>query len=324
MSIQIIDNHGRPIKYLRLAVTDRCNLRCQYCIPHEKANFVPRSDLLSYEEMLRLVKLLSSMGINKVRITGGEPFVKKNILYFFKELSEIEGIEWFITTNGVKNEIYIPKLKELGIGGINLSLDTLKRDKFLEITRRDELESTLKTFQKILDYNIPLKVNMVVMKGINDDEIESMALLASDHPVDIRFIEEMPFNGEGKKKEFLDHRAIERRLSETFPSLKPVEFKSTTNIFKIYNWKGNLGIIPAFSRTFCGTCDRIRITATGKIKTCLYGKDQMDIKQLLNSGITDEELKSMFLSVFSRRAKDGFEAEKANSYTHQSMSTIGG
>ncbi|MGK7388823.1 MAG: GTP 3',8-cyclase MoaA [Candidatus Cyclobacteriaceae bacterium M2_1C_046] len=324
MPKQIIDNHGRPLTYLRLSVTDRCNLRCQYCIPNEKADFVPRKELLSYEEMLRIIKLLGSMGINKVRITGGEPFVKKDILYFFKELSSIEGIKWFLTTNGVRSAKYMSDLKSLKVGGINLSLDTLQPEKFFKITRRKEFDSVRQTFDAALLHNIPLKINMVVMKGINDDEIIDMAELAKDYPVEVRFIEEMPFNGEGKRKDYLSYKAIEEILFREIPALETKTFNNTANIYQSPHLKGSLGIIPAFSRTFCGTCDRIRITATGKLKTCLYGKDQLSLKDIISSGATDDDLRSYFLSTFSKRAQDGFEAEKENKFNHQSMSTIGG
>lgn len=324
MPQQIIDNHGRPLTYLRLSVTDRCNLRCQYCIPNEKADFVPRRELLSYEEMLRIIKLLASMGITKVRITGGEPFVRKDILYFFNELSNIEGIKWYLTTNGVRSAKHIPDLKNLNIGGINLSLDTLQPEKFYKITRRKEFESVRQMFDAALLHKIPLKINMVVMKGINDDEILDMAELAKKYPVEVRFIEEMPFDGESKRKDYLSYKAIEEILFNEIPALETQKFSNTANIYRSPDFKGSLGIIPAFSRTFCGTCDRIRITATGKLKTCLYGKDQLSLKEIISSGASDQELRSYFLSTFSQRAKDGFAAEKENKFIHQSMSTIGG
>lgn len=325
----LIDNHGRPINYLRLAVTDRCNLRCFYCMPHEGIEFLPKNHLLSYEEMLRLIKLMAEMGVSKVRITGGEPFVRKGLMPFLWKISETPGIEKInLTTNGVLTAPYVRELKDLGIASINLSLDSLDRARFFEMTRRDELPNVLHTFEEILKNDIPLKINAVMMAGKNEDDIFDLVNLAKENPVSVRFIEEMPFNGEGIKPEyFLSYTRIIDKIKERHPSLKAIknEPNSTSYNYQIDDFKGNVGVIAAFSRTFCGTCNRIRITPTGDFKTCLYDEGKMNLRDMLRAEKTDEEIKQFIQASISKRAKDGFEAEaNRSSLVTESMTTIGG
>lgn len=329
---QIIDNHGRPITYLRLAVTDRCNLRCFYCMPEEGIEYLPKQQLLSYEEMERLLRVLAGMGVSKVRITGGEPFLRKELMAFLRRVKAIAGIEEIhITTNGVLTLPHVPELKELGITSINLSLDSLDRDRFLRITRRDELHQVLATFHALLHYQIPVKINAVVMEGQNTEDIVPLARLAEQYPVAVRFIEEMPFNGVGNNHPVLtwNYRRILQELRSAFPGLQQTdkELYATADNFVIPGHAGSLGIIAAYSRTFCGTCNRIRITAQGGLKTCLYGNDVLNTRTLMRSGDSDEALAAALLDAFGRRAKNGYEAE-ANSRLimpgFASMSTIGG
>ena len=195
---KLYDNHGRIINYVRLAVTDRCNLRCFYCMPEEGIKYVPKQALLSYEEMERTVRLLVGMGVDKVRITGGEPFVRKNMMSFLTTLSQINGLKKInLTTNGTLTEPLIPDLKKLGIRTVNLSLDCLDKARFFEITRRDEFDKVMGTFQALLSYGIETKINAVVMEGKNIQDLIPMTELTKNNRVSIRFIEEMPFNGEG-------------------------------------------------------------------------------------------------------------------------------
>lgn len=332
MNNTLLDNHGRPLTYLRLAVTDRCNLRCFYCMPAEGIKYIPRTELLSYEEMLRLVRILVEMGITKVRITGGEPFVRKDMIHFMEALSEVKGLEAInLTTNGVLTWKYIDQLKALGIRTVNLSIDTLDRERFNQITRRDELPQVLKTLHALLDAGIHTKLNAVVMEGQNEEDIIPLAMLSKDLPLDVRYIEEMPFNGEGAHYNKLkwNYQTILTKLTTQFPDIQAIEAEphATARQYKVPGHQGQIGIIPAFSRTFCGSCNRIRLTAKGQLKTCLYDEGVLDIKDLMRQGKSDEELKMAFLSAFKNRAKDGFEAEKNRSKGNEvseSMSTIGG
>lgn len=328
----IYDNHGRKINYVRLAVTDRCNLRCFYCMPDEGIKYVPRKALLTYEEMLRILSELSTLGINKVRITGGEPFLRKDMLAFLQAIQEIPGIDTLnITTNGTLTHKIVPELKKIGIKTVNLSLDTLDPQRFFEITRRDEFTKVMDTFYQLIEHRINTKINAVVMEGKNTEDIIPMALLAKDHPVSVRFIEEMPFNGEGSHYPVLvwNHKMILAKLQEHFPAIEkiPDAPNSTSYNYQVPGFKGTIGIIAAYSRTFCGTCNRLRITPQGMLKTCLYDDGVFNIRDLMRAGASNEQLKTAFLEAIGDRAKNGFEAEKRrkfNAPVTESMSTIGG
>lgn len=326
------DNHGRIIKYLRLSVTDRCNLRCFYCMPHEGIEYLPKSHLLSYEEMLRLAKIFAYLGIDKIRITGGEPFARKDLIGFLKKLSNINGLEHIsITTNGILIKPYLAELKNLGIDQINLSLDALSRELFHKITRRDEYLKVMDTFHEMLRLNFKIKINAVVMDGINDHQIVDLAKLAQKYPVSVRFIEEMPFNGRLNPQPEIRWTStkILETLKGTFPEIRKVisPANSTSVNYTIDQAQGNVGIIAAFTRSFCGSCDRIRVTSTGEMRTCLYGKNELNLKSLLRDGASDKLIESEIIRTVQKRAKDGFEAEALrdkNNPVGESMSIIGG
>jgi molybdenum cofactor biosynthesis protein A len=325
----LIDNHSRPINYVRLAVTDRCNLRCFYCMPHEGIEFLPKTHLLSFEEMYRLVRILAEMGVNKVRITGGEPFVRKDLMAFLWKISEIPEINKInLTTNGVLTAPFVPELKKLGVTSINLSLDSLDRARFFEMTRRDELPNVLKTFDAILANDIPLKINSVMMAGKNEEDIFGLVELARKHPIGVRFIEEMPFNGEGEKPDyFMSYLKIIEKITSRYPDIYKIkdEPNSTSYNYQIPGFLGSIGVIAAFSRTFCGTCNRIRITPTGDYKTCLYDDGIMNLRDMLRDGLSDDELKLKIKNSLQNRSKDGFEAESLRKTAiTESMTTIGG
>ncbi len=330
--MSLYDNHGRLINYVRLAVTDRCNLRCFYCMPEEGIKYVARQELLTYEEMTRLMKLLVGMGIEKIRITGGEPFVRKDMMQFLRSISRLEGLKKInITTNGTLTAALVPELKAIGINSINLSMDTIDRERFHRITRRDEFDKVMQTFHALLEHDIKTKINAVVMQGKNTEDLIPMAELTRNHPVNVRFIEEMPFNGEGSHYEKLhwNHRKILQHLQEHFPSMEkiPDPPHSTSMNYRIPGYAGSIGIIAAYSRTFCGTCNRIRITPQGMLRTCLYDNGVFNIRDLMRAGATDQQLSDAFLDALSNRAKDGWEAEQNRRFglpVQESMSTIGG
>jgi molybdenum cofactor biosynthesis protein A len=326
------DNHDRTVNYLRLAVTDRCNLRCSYCMPEQGLHWLERKELMTYPEMLHICFLFVNMGIDKIRITGGEPFVRKNILQFITDLSKLKGLQQIaLTTNGVLTAPHIPELKKIGVKSVNLSLDTLDRNRFLSITRRDELPVVLKTLDALLYYNIETKLNAVVMDGKNTEDIIPLAALTKSLPLSVRFIEEMPFNGEADHHPGLkwNHVSILNKLKEQYPDIQKIADPafSTSNNYQIPGFKGSIGIIAAYTRSFCGTCNRIRITPTGELKTCLYDDGVMNIKDLVRKGLDDNELKTVLLNALDHRAKDGREAEQLRNKKnplHESMATIGG
>jgi cyclic pyranopterin phosphate synthase len=326
---QLFDNHGRELSYLRLAVTDRCNLRCTYCMPAEGINYLPERELLSWEEMFRLTRIMHEMGIKKVRITGGEPFVRNGLVDFLTDLAGLKDLEICLTTNGVFIGDYIETLQKLGVRHINLSLDSLNRDRFKEITRRDDFAKVYDNLIRLIQAGFQVKINAVVMHGKNEEDIIELTEFARTYPVSVRFIEEMPFNGSGlvEEKLFWDHVRILERIRSQFPDLKarPFLFGETAKTYEIPGFQGNLGIIAAFSRTFCGTCNRIRLTAKGQVKTCLYDDGVFDLKAYLRGGVSDEEIKIQLMTLFKARSLDGFEAEKnRKGVITESMTTIGG
>lgn len=326
----LVDNHGRNINYMRVAVTDRCNLRCFYCMPEEGIKYVDKKELLTFEEMLRMIHAFGELGITKLRLTGGEPFVRKGIMEFLKDVSKIPTIEQInITTNGTFTEDKIEELERIGINSINLSLDSIDKQRFFEITRRDLYDQVMSTFKALIDSSIKTKVNMVVMEGRNIEDIYPMLELARDNDISVRFIEEMPFNGtlgQGNAtfwpmKQIMEHIQKEYQFEKL-----PDPPSSTSYNYQIKDFKGSFGIIAAYTRTFCGTCNRIRITPQGNLRTCLYDKGALNLRDIIRNTSSDEDLKKALQHAVGNRAKDGFEAEKRRPQNpvHESMATIGG
>ena len=327
----LYDNHGRVINYLRIAVTDRCNLRCHYCMPEEGITYVDRSDLLTFEELGRITKVFAGLGINKIRITGGEPFLRKGIMQFLDTMVHTDGIHsTHITTNGTLTHDKVEQIKDLSISSVNLSLDSLDPKRFQEITRRDTFDQVMTTLTELIEHDIPTKINMVVMSRHNIDDILPMIELTKHSDISVRFLEEMPFNGTGSHDDLKtwNHVQILDYIKEHHPGLRKIVSgpNSTSADYKIPGYSGSLGIIASFSRTFCGTCNRIRLTPTGTLKTCLYDDGVFNIRDLMRHGATDEHLVNALTEALSHRAKDGHEAEsqRTNTLVSESMATIGG
>ncbi len=328
---KLTDKFGRQITYLRLAVTDRCNLRCLYCMPAHGIDIVDRKDLLSYKEMYRITRVLSELGVNKVRLTGGEPFVRKDFIHFLESLSFNDHLDEInITTNGALIAKHITKLEELGINAINLSIDSLKADKFNQITRRDVFEQTMQTLDNLLASKLKLKLNVVVIPEVNTDELIDFIEFTKNKDLSVRFIEEMPFNGKGLRKtdEVWNMDKIYSEIEKTYKNIIPLKNKksSTSKNFKIDSYKGSFGIIPAFTRTICNDCNRIRITATGMFKNCLFDDGVFNLRDFIRKGASDDDLKQLFIDTVQQKPKNGFvaEANRKNKDISESMSTIGG
>ena len=287
---------------------------------------------MSYEEMLRISSMMVRMGVEKIRITGGEPFVRKDIMPFLHSLSKLDGLtQLTLTTNGVLTAPLVPDLKKIGIRSVNLSLDTLDRERFINITHRDELSKVLHTLEELLKYGIEVKVNAVVMEGKNIEDIIPLVRLTKDTPVSVRFIEEMPFNGRDDIYTALhwDMPRILNTIQAHYPAIQKLQdpLYSTSYNYQIPGHKGTVGIIAAYTRSFCGTCNRLRITPQGILKTCLYDNGVLNIKDLLRNGATDSEVEKQLLNSLNTRAKDGWEAERKRFDTglyHESMAIIGG
>ena len=301
-------------------------------MPEDGLNWLSRTELMTYEEMLRSCNLLVKMGIEKIRITGGEPFVRKDIMQLLTSISQLQGLkELSLTTNGVLTAPYVPELKKIGVRSVNLSLDTLDANRFFTITRRDEFANVMAALEALLKHNIEVKINAVVMDGKNTQDIIPLVEMTKDLPVSVRFIEEMPFNGDGHLYTGLqwDYVRILDEIKSKYPQIQKITDPdySTAYNYQIPGHKGSIGIIAAYSRTFCGTCNRIRITPQGELKTCLYDDGVLNIKDLMRNGTADDELQGILLNAFGNRPKDGWEAEQQRVQhpgIHESMATIGG
>ncbi len=324
----LVDGHGRTITYLRLAITDRCNLRCRYCMPEEGIASTAASDLLSFEEIIRLVTAAASRGISKVRFTGGEPFVRRDFMDLLVAVHAIPGIESLhITSNGVAVGEHIPRLQKLGISGINLSLDSLQPERFARITRRDVFPRVQKSLHALLRAGIPLKINVVVQDGVNIDELARLAGLAETAPVTVRFIEQMPFNGDGTAvSHHWDSGRIIAELSKTYPTIQRASSDTgTARLYTVPGFTGSIGIIGAYSRQFCTTCNKIRVTPQGLLKTCLYDNGSLDLRALLRDPATSGETIAAALGLaVDNKPKNGFAAEESSQSGHASMASIGG
>ncbi|MBT0608114.1 GTP 3',8-cyclase MoaA [Aequorivita echinoideorum] len=327
----LIDNHNRTIDYLRLAVTDRCNLRCNYCMPENGINFVKSDRLLSIDELYRLSKVLVDQGIRKIRITGGEPFMRKDLMILLRKLSAIPQLEDIsMTTNATLIGNHILELKELGIKNINVSLDAINPETFNRITRRSQFETVYGNLIKLIQEGFNVKVNFIALDGQNtDDIIPILENLTKHYPVSVRFLEEMPFNGGSKKFNEItwNHRKIFEHIASHYPSISKIssEKTSTSINYQIEDFAGTFGIIPSFTRNFCGSCNRLRITATGDVITCLYANASKNLRDILRGESSEEKIKEEILDAIKHRAKNGFEAEKRNKNIYEnSMTSIGG
>jgi len=328
---KLIDSFGRQINYVRLAVTDRCNLRCQYCMPAHGIDIVARKELLSYKEMYRVIRVLTELGVNKVRLTGGEPFVRKDFMGFLEMLSFNDLLDDInITTNGVMISKHIKTLEKLKkVKNINLSIDSLQAEKFNEITRRNAFDEVFKTMERLEESSLNLKLNVVVQSGVNTHEILDFVRLTNEKKIAVRFIEEMPFNGKGQREmqESWNYNKILNEIQSEF-TLKEIksEKSSTSRNFSIKNHLGSVGIIPAFTRTICSDCNRIRITSTGTFKNCLFDDGVFNLRDFLRNGASNDDLKQLFLSLVKEKPANGFiaEANRTQGSVSESMSTIGG
>ncbi len=286
------DAMGRSIRYLRVSITDRCNFRCQYCMPEEGVRWIPHDDILRYEEMLRVVQACVKLGVDKIRITGGEPLLRKGITSFIRQLVDIPGIrEVGLTTNGSLLEENASLLKEAGISRINISLDTLKRSRFKELTGQDALDKVLAGIRKAEEVGLfPIKINMVVMKGFNSDEIVNFAAWTQEKAYQIRFIEYMPFcTG---KNYLMTAEEMKKNLTEAGYKQLISEVSQKSHVKKYYlpQSKGSIGFISPVSQYFCDSCDRIRLTAEGYLKLCLFSNEDYLLRHDLRAGVTDKEI----------------------------------
>ena len=326
----IVDQYNRRINYLRISVTDRCNLRCLYCVPSEEIQVVRYADILSYEEILRLVSVAADLGIDKVRVTGGEPLVRKGIYNFISSLTGIAGIkDVSITTNGVLLKAGLESLRAAGIKRINVSLDTLNRRKYEMITGSDEFEAVWLAIEKARKMGFkPIKINVVVMKGINDDELKDFAKLSVKNHYHIRFIEYMPIsaNNNPQHLRYIPNSAVQSKLEE-IEALIPVtrrDMDGPVRRFKLKGALGEIGFISPISNHFCQRCNRLRLTAIGQIRPCLLSDRQIDIKKHLRNDGSDLDLRQIFLkAIYNKPLSHHMSPDELTPFP-ELMSSIGG
>jgi len=292
------DTFQRTIDYMRISITDRCNLRCIYCMPSEGLVPMQHKDILSYEEFVRILMIAVHIGVRKVRITGGEPLIRKNVSHLIRLIKAIGGLhDLSLTTNGILLERYAQELADAGLERVNISLDSLKASRYREITRGGDLDHVLKGIESAERAGlIPVKINMVPMRGYNDDEIGEFAKLTLKTPYQVRFIEFMPFGKENmwKPEYFISAEEI-KTIAERIGSLHPVRMKRSgpARYYQFDGAAGILGFISPLSNHFCEKCNRLRLTADGKLRPCLFSETEIDIKTALRSGAPDHEIERL-------------------------------
>lgn len=322
------DKFDRNIEYLRLSITDRCNLRCKYCMGDKDITFLPREELLTAEEIKRVMKIFSEMGVKKVRVTGGEPLVRRNFRDIIENINELPLIEEInITTNGIKLEEELEFLSEKKLNSINISLDTLKEELFREITGGGDINRVLQAIHRALELNIKrVKLNVVLIRGKNDSEIMDFVVMTEKYPIDVRFIELMPI---GKGKEFipLTNDEVKELISKS-RILTPFDERIGSGpavYYKTEKGKGCIGFITPISHNFCEKCNRIRITPEGFLKLCLHWSKGIDLKTPLRSGLSDEEIKKLIENAIYNKPDKHNMIEKYNeNFDKRNMNEIGG
>ncbi len=326
----LTDKYQRHLSYLRVSITDRCNLNCVYCRPSGCTTWLPHAEILSYEEILTVLRMATRLGITKIRVTGGEPLVRQDACRFIRQAAALPGInDLSLTTNGVLLREHLAELREAGISRLNISLDTLDRDKFARITGQDAFDRVWDGITAAGKAGFdPVKLNVVVMKGINDEEIPDLAALTLDRPLHVRFIEYMPnrYDQSALKWQLLTPD-IRRRLEKQVGQLTPIDDPSPGNTaerFRIPGARGEIGFISPVSKHFCKTCNRLRLTANGHLKPCLLSDKSRDIKTPLRSGQPDEDLIHVFRQAVLDKPGYNDCAPRTAMTLPREMSAIGG
>lgn len=327
------DQYERKIEYVRISLTDRCNLRCRYCMPEEGVAKLCHADILNFAEILRVVRGLASLGVKKVRLTGGEPLVRRGITDLIRQIRQVPGIEQVVlTTNGVLLPEMGADLVKAGLTGLNISLDTLKPEVFAEITRRPLFGQVQAGMEHMLSLGLTnIKFNCVPIYEVNDGEIPQLAALAKDYPVKVRFIELMPIGCAYEVGyEGVPMDEVRARLIKTYGSLHPVgrkidRLQGPAEYYKVPGFKGQVGFIDAMEHKFCATCNRVRLTAEGFLKLCLNQKNGLDLRGLLRNGISDENLKLALRQAIYRKPAEHLFTDRENSARDsRAMYQVGG
>lgn len=305
--MDLIDPYGRTVRDLRISITDRCNFRCTYCMPEEGMKWLPRDEVLTYEELARVASIcVGHFGVDGIRLTGGEPTMRAHLPILVQKLAGLQvpsdasspragkPIDLAITTNGATLRLIAQELRNAGLARINISLDTLKKERFFEMTRRDELEHVLDGIDAAIDAGfLPIKINVVVQRGVNDDEIVDLATFGRDKGIEVRFIEFMPLDASGTwdNAQVFSQEEIVAAISKVYPlELMPARGAAPADRWRYLDGKGTVGVIPTVTKPFCGDCDRVRLTADGQFRTCLFATNEFDLRVMLRNGADDDAI----------------------------------
>ncbi|MEZ4701986.1 MAG: GTP 3',8-cyclase MoaA [Rhodothermales bacterium] len=302
----LTDTFGRHHTYLRISLTERCNLRCQYCMPAEGVPLKPHADILTFEEIERLSRLFVEAGVTKIRLTGGEPLVRKDVEDVVGRIGRLEGLRTFaMTTNGLLLPKKLPALHAAGVNLLNISLDTLREDRFATITRREGFELVMRAIDMAIEYGYrPVKINCVVLRGFNDDELADFVTLTREKPIEVRFIEYMPFEGNGWKDDrFMAYTEMIERIEAEHPGLARQEDgpNETSKTYRVPGYAGSVGFITSMSENFCGGCNRLRITADGNLKVCLFGNAEVSLRDAMRAGASDATMREIVEAAVQRK-----------------------
>jgi GTP 3',8-cyclase len=326
----LVDGHGRRISDLRVSVTDRCNFRCQYCMPADGLPWLERSEILSFEEIARVVRVMASMGVEDVRLTGGEPLVRREFPRLVAMLAGIEGVrDLSLTTNGYLLERDADALVAAGIGRVNVSIDSLQRDRFFQLTRRDSLPQVLRGLEAIARHERvrPIKVNAVAMRGFTEEEALPFADFARSTSFQVRFIEFMPLDADHAwtPDAVLTGKELRAIIDAVYPlEPTPREPHSTARVYRFADGRGEIGFVNPVSEPFCADCNRVRLTADGKLRTCLFSLHETDLREPLRTGAGDGELERIVRDAVWRKELKHHVGEKGFRQPARTMSAIGG
>jgi cyclic pyranopterin phosphate synthase len=326
----LVDGHSREIGDVRVSVTDRCNFRCQYCMPAEGLRWLERDDVLRFEEMTRIVTLLAAMGVGDVRLTGGEPLVRRDLPRLVEMLAGVPGLrDLSLTTNGYLLERDAPALVAAGVDRFNVSVDSLQRDRFYAMTRRDALPRVLRGLEALagLPGVGPIKVNAVALRGFTEAEVLPFARFAREYPYEVRFIEFMPLDADRawRPEQVLTGEEVRAQIHATYPlEPRPRDPHATARVYEFADGRGSIGFINPVSEPFCGDCNRIRLTADGALRTCLFSHTETDLRGPLRAGADDEELEALIRDAVWRKELKHHVGEPGFVAPERTMSAIGG
>ncbi len=328
----LVDSYGRRIKSMRISVTDKCNFRCTYCMPAEGLPWLKKSEILSYEEIERIARVAVGIGIEQIRLTGGEPLVRRDIAELVRMLSGIEGLRSLsMTTNGILLKPLAGKLADAGLTRINVSLDSLLREKFAQITRRDQLDRVLEGLEELEKYPSihPIKINAVAMRGFSEEEVLDFAKLARRKAYSVRWIEFMPLDADQiwRKEDILAGAEIQAIIEAAYGPLVPIKTGDPSETARRYTFSdgiGEVGFINPVSEPFCASCDRIRLTSDGQLRTCLFATEETDLRAVIRSTPDDEVLAATLRNAVWRKELKHYIGDKQFKRASRSMSMIGG